>query len=148
VPLLEDEHDDPEGGRERERFSTIALIASTGRPERAREQDHRQEQDEPEHVREAAEQRVQEVPVDRREAGERAVRSLSGSHLPGRRPLDSGGGAVDLGEALDERGRPLLPLRWRGRSDDAADGASFAATCLGVAAVLHEDVERLDHAEA
>ena len=62
--------------------------------------------------------------------------------------LDAGRGAVDRGEPLDERVRPLPPLRRRGRSDDARHRASFAATCLGVAAVLDEDVERLHHAGA
>ena len=146
--MLEDEDDDPERAGERDEVQHDRLDREHDRAERPREQDHRQEQDEPEHVREAAEQRVQEVAVDRGQSGHRAVRPFQArvGAVDGR--LDAGSRAVDRGERLDERVRPLLPSRRRGRSDDAGHCAQLRRDLLGVASVLDEDVERLHHAGA
>ena len=76
VPLLEDEHDDAEGRRERDEVEHDGLEREHDRAKRACEQDQRQDQDQSEHVGEAAEERMDEVAVDCRHPGERAVRAL------------------------------------------------------------------------
>ena len=136
----------PKARGERDEVQHDRLDREHERAERPREQDQRQEQDEPEHVGEAAEQGVEEVAVDGGQAGQRAVRpfrlALARSivaWMPGAEPSI-------VGEALDERVRPLLPSRRRGRSDDAGHCAQLRRDLLGVASVLDEDVERLHHA--
>ena len=53
-----------------------------------------------------------------------------------------------VANAFDERVRPALPARRRGRADDSGHGAQLRRDLLRVAAVLDEDVERLHHAGA
>ena len=75
MTLLEDEHDDPERGRERDQVEDRGLDRQHDRPERTGEQDQREDHDEREHVREVPVDRVDEVAVDGWRAAERRGRA-------------------------------------------------------------------------
>src|SRR5205085_546457 len=98
-----------------------------------RQQDQRQQEDERERVREAAEQRMEEVAVGSRDAGHRAVRPLKTCVRAVDDVLNTGSGAVDPREALNERVRPTLPTRWRGSPDDSWHCAQLRCDLLRVA---------------
>ena len=123
VAVLKDDDDESERRGEREEVEDHGLEREHDRAERACEQDQREDEHEREKVREVAVDGVDEVSVDRRDAAECAVGARECGVGVVDDGLDSGCGAVDGRDRLDERVAAALPRGGRGRADDPGNGA-------------------------
>ena len=76
---------------------------------------------------------------------QRAVGSLEAHVRAVDDPLDAGRRTVDVGEAFHEEGRATPPFRGRRRANDPRHRGELRRDELRIAAVGHENVERLHH---